>query len=41
MLFMKDQDGKYHPAPKKMVLTAANKLSGYQLRRGSHIISAD
>ena len=41
MLFMKDKDGKYHPAPKKMVLTAANKLSGYQLRRGSHIISSE
>lgn len=41
MLFVQDQDGKYSPAPKKLVLTAANKLSGYQLRRGSLITSAD
>ncbi len=37
MLFVKDQDGDYRPAPKKLVLTEANKLIGYQLRRGALI----
>ena len=41
MLFIKDQDGEYHPAPKKLVLTEANKLMGYQLRRGASILSAE
>jgi DNA repair protein RadC len=41
MLFVKDQDGDYHPAPKKVVLTEANKLMGYQLRRGASVLSAD
>lgn len=41
MLFVKDQDGEYHPAPKKLVLTEANKLMGYQLRRGASILSSE
>ena len=41
MLYVKDQDGEYHPAPKKLVLTEANKLMGYQLRRGASILSAE
>jgi DNA repair protein RadC len=41
MLFVKDQDGEYRPAPKKLVLTEANKLMGYQLRRGASILSAE
>lgn len=41
MLFIKDQDGEYHPAPKKLVLTEANKLMGYQLRRGASVLSAE
>ncbi|MBU1420049.1 MAG: DNA repair protein [Proteobacteria bacterium] len=41
MLFVQDQDGEYRPAPKELVLTEANKLSGYQLRRGSLILSAE
>ncbi len=41
MLFVQDQDGAYLPAPKKVVLTEANKLMGYQLRRGALILSAD
>ncbi len=41
MLYLKDQDGKYHPAPKKQVLLEANKLMGYKLRRGALIESAD
>lgn len=41
MLFVKDQDGEYHPAPKKLVLTEANKLIGYQLRRGASILSSE
>ncbi len=41
MLFVKDQDGDYRPAPKKLVLTEANKLIGYQLRRGASILSAE
>lgn len=41
MLFIQDQDGTYHPAPKKLVLTEANRLVGYQLRRGSLILSSD
>ena len=41
MLFVQDQDGEYRPAPKKLVLTEANKLIGYQLRRGALILSAE
>jgi DNA repair protein RadC len=41
MLFVHDQDGEYRPAPKELVLTEANKLSGYQLRRGTKILSAE
>lgn len=41
MLFVHDQDGHYRPAPKELVLTEANKLSGYQLRRGVKILSAE
>lgn len=41
MLFVHDQDGCYRPAPKELVLTEANKLSGYQLRRGAKILSAE
>ncbi len=41
MLFVKDHHGEYRPAPKKMVLTEANKLMGYQLRRGASILSAE
>ena len=40
MLFIQDQDGQYSPAPKNLVLTEANRLSGYQLRRGSKISSS-
>ena len=32
---------RYRPAPKELVLTEANKLSGYQLRRGAKILSAE
>ena len=41
MLFVKDQDGEYRPANKKLVLTEANRLISYQLRRGSLILSSD
>lgn len=41
MLFVQDQDGEYHPAPSKAVLIEANKLMGYQLRRGTSIQSSD
>ena len=41
MLFVKDQDGEYHPAPEKTVLIEANRLSGYRLRRGTRISSSD
>ena len=41
MLFVKDQDGTYRPASKKLVLTEANRLISYQLRRGSLILSSD
>ncbi len=41
MLFVQDQDGTYLPASKKVVLTEANKLAGYQLRRGASILSSD
>ena len=41
MLFVQEQDGSYSPAPKKLVLTEANRLISYQLRRGSLIISSD
>jgi DNA repair protein RadC len=41
MLFVKDQNGEYRPAPRKLVLTEANKLMGYQLRRGALIHSAE
>ncbi|WP_319549505.1 JAB domain-containing protein [Desulfogranum marinum] len=41
MLFVQDQDGAYLPAPKKVVLTEANKLMGSQLQRGALILSAD
>ncbi len=41
MLFVQDQDGEYRPAPKKLVLTEANKLIGYQLRRGASILSSE
>lgn len=41
MLFVYDQDGEYRPAPKELVLTEANKLSGYQLRRGAKILSSE
>jgi len=41
MLFVQDHDGTYHPAPKKLVLTEANRLSGYRLRKGTHISSSE
>ncbi|MEA3548392.1 MAG: DNA repair protein RadC [Thermodesulfobacteriota bacterium] len=41
MLFIKDQSGDYHPAPKEIVFTEAKRLSSYQLRRGVHINSSD
>jgi DNA repair protein RadC len=41
MLFVQDQDGQYSPAPEKLVLTEANRLSGYRLRRGTMIASSD
>ncbi len=41
MLFVKDRDGSYRPAPKNLVLTEANRLSGYRLRRGTRISSSD
>ncbi len=41
MLFVKDQDGEYRPAPEKTVLIEANRLSGYRLRRGTRISSSD
>jgi len=41
MLFVQDQDGRYTPAPEKLVLIEANKLSGYRLRRGALISSSE
>ena len=41
MLFVQDQDGHYRPAPEKLVLTEANRLSGYRLRRGTLIASSE
>lgn len=41
MLFVQDQDGQYYPASEKLVLTEADKLSGYRLRRGTMISSSD
>lgn len=41
MLFVQDQDGQYRPAPDKLVLTAANRLSGYRLRRGALVTSSN
>jgi DNA repair protein RadC len=41
MLFVKDQDGSYRPAHKKLVLTEANRLIGYRLRKGTHISSSE
>ncbi|MBM9514262.1 JAB domain-containing protein [Desulfogranum marinum] len=41
MLFIKDPDGDYRPAPQKQVLAEANKLAGDQLRRGQSIVSAE
>ena len=41
MLFVKDQDGEYRPAPEKIVLIEANRLSGHRLRRGTRISSSD
>ncbi len=41
MLFVKDRDGTYRPAPKKLVFTEANRLSGYRLRRGTRISSSN
>jgi len=41
MLFVKDRDGEYRPAPEKTVLIEANRLSGYRLRRGTRISSSD
>jgi DNA repair protein RadC len=41
MLFVKDQDGTYRPAPRKLVLIEANRLSGYRLRKGTHISSSE
>jgi DNA repair protein RadC len=40
MLFIQDQDGQYSPAPEKLVLTEANRLSGYRLRRGTRVSSS-
>ena len=40
MLYVKDPDGTYRPAPKKLVFTEANKLSGYQLRKGIRITTS-
>jgi len=41
MLFVKDQDGTYRPAPRKLVFIEANRLSGYRLRKGTHISSSE
>ena len=41
MLFVKDKDGTYRPAPKKLVLSEANRLSGYRLRKGTRISSSE
>ena len=40
MLFVRDQDGAYRPAPEQQVLTEANRLSGYRLRRRTGISSS-
>lgn len=40
MLYVKDQNGIYLPAPKDMVFSEARRLSGYQLRRGAIIESS-
>jgi DNA repair protein RadC len=41
MLFVRDQDGAYRPAPRELVLIEANRLSGYRLRKGTHISSSE
>ena len=40
MLFVRDRDGAYRPAPEQQVFTEANRLSGYRLRRGTRISSS-
>lgn len=40
MLYVKDPNGSYLPAPKEMVFSEARRLSGYQLRRGAAIESS-
>ena len=40
MLYVKDEHGTYHPAPKETVFSEAKRLSGYQLRRGAVIESS-
>ena len=39
MLYIKDLCGVYQPAPKETILSEARKLSGYQFRRGTAILS--
>ena len=41
MLFIKDQDGAYRPASKKLVFTEAKRLSGYRLRKRTYISSPE
>lgn len=40
MLYVKDQNGIYLPAPKGMVFSEARRLSSYQLRSGAVIESS-
>ena len=37
MLFVKDREGQYRPAPKNLILAEAHRVSSYQLRRGTKI----
>jgi len=41
MLFVQDLNGHYRPAPVKLVLSEANRLSGYCLRRGTLVSSSE
>ena len=41
MLFVKDREGQYRPAPKNLILAEAHRVSSYQLRRGTKIESSE
>lgn len=41
MLYVQDEDGTYLPATKQAIFSAAKRLSGYQLRKGTVIKTSD